>query len=292
MLTGSLVALVTPMLADGSIDYASLRKLVDWHIEQGTDGLVAMGTTGESPTLAVEEHLEVVRVVIEQAAGRVPVIAGTGANSTQEAIELSKKAKALGAAYGLSVVPYYNKPTQEGLFQHFKAIAEQGGLPTILYNVPGRTVADMNNDTVIRLSALPNIVGIKDATGNLDRAVDLISCAPSGFSLLTGDDATSLAFILLGGHGTITVTGNVAPGMMHEMCDLARQGRIADARAINDRLQHLHRHLFVEANPIPVKWALEELGRIPSGIRLPLTRLSESGQLLVKKALVAAGLGQ
>ncbi len=290
MLTGSLVAIATPMFENGDLDFESLRKLVDWHIEQGTDGIVAVGTTGESPTVGVEEHLEIIRTVIEQAAGRVPVIAGTGANSTREAIELTERARVIGADYALSVVPYYNKPSQEGLYQHFKMIAENVDLPVILYNVPGRTACDLSNDTVIRLSRLPNIVGIKDATGNLDRAVDLISRAPSDFMIYSGDDATTLAFILLGGHGTISVTANVAPGMMHEMCVLARQGRISEARLINNRLQHLHRNLFVEANPVPVKWALAELGLIKQGIRLPLTWMAEANEPAVRKAMTHAGL--
>lgn len=290
MLTGSLVAIATPMFENGDLDFASLKKLVDWHIEQGTDGIVAVGTTGESPTVDVEEHIEIIRVIIEQTAGRVPVIAGAGGNSTREAIELTRHAKELGADYALSVVPYYNKPTQEGLYQHFKTIAEAVDLPTILYNVPGRTVCDMANDTVVRLASLPNIVGLKDATGNLDRAVDLISRVPADFALYSGDDATTLAFVLLGGHGTISVTANVAPALMHEMCTLARQGRINEARLINDRLQLLHRNLFVEANPIPVKWALAELGKISQGIRLPLTWLAEANQPAVKKALAHAGL--
>ncbi len=290
MLTGSLVALATPMFENGDLDLATLRKLIDWHIEQGTDGLVAVGTTGESPTVDIDEHLEIIRTFVEQTAGRVPVIAGTGANSTREAVDLAQRAKDIGANYGLSVVPYYNKPGQEGLYQHYKAIAESVDLPTILYNVPGRTACDLANDTVIRLAELPNIVGLKDATGNLDRAVDLISRAPSDFALYSGDDATTLAFILLGGHGTISVTANVAPRLMHEMCVLARQGKISEARLINDRLQYLHRHLFVEANPIPVKWAMAELDLMGKGIRLPLTWLAESNQAAVKTALVKAGL--
>lgn len=290
MLTGSLVAIATPMFDNGDLDFARLKKLVDWHIDQGTDGIVAVGTTGESPTVGVDEHLEIIRTVIEQAAGRVPVIAGTGANSTREAIELTERAKAIGADYALSVVPYYNKPSQEGLYLHFKAIAEAVDIPVILYNVPGRTGCDLANDTVIRLAEIPNIVGIKDATGNLDRAVDLISRAPTDFQLYSGDDATTLAFVLLGGHGTISVTANVAPGMMHEMCVLARQGRISEARIINNRLQHLHRDLFVEANPIPVKWAMAELGLIEKGIRLPLTWLASANQPRVRKAMQHAGL--
>lgn len=289
MLTGSLVAIVTPMFDDGRLDFDRLRKLVDWHIKEGTQAIVAVGTTGESPTVDVEEHIEVVRVVVEQAAGRVPVIAGTGANSTREAIHLSQRAKAVGAAYGLSVVPYYNKPTQEGLYQHYKAIAEQGGLPTLLYNVPGRTVADMSNDTVLRLAAVPGIVGIKEATGNLERAADLVRRAPKDFLLYSGDDGSALAFLLLGGHGVISVTTNVAPGRMQQMCTAALAGDIATARELNNSLQGLHKHLFVEANPIPVKWALEEMGLIGPGIRLPLTRLSDGAQDVVRQAMQMAG---
>jgi 4-hydroxy-tetrahydrodipicolinate synthase len=290
MLTGSLVAIVTPMFEDGSLDFASLRKLVDWHIEQGTDGIVAVGTTGESPTVDVDEHIEIVRVVVEQAAGRVPVIAGTGANSTREAINLSLRAKAAGANYGLSVVPYYNRPTQEGMFQHFKAITEASELPTILYNVPGRTVADLSNDTALRLAQLPFVVGIKDATGNLERAADLVKRAPADFALYTGDDASAMAFMLIGGHGVITVTGNIAPKQMHLLCKKAIEGDAAGARALNDPLQDLHKHLFIEANPIPVKWAVEQMGLIQAGIRLPLTPLSHSAQTLVSDAMAAAGL--
>ncbi|WP_373975577.1 4-hydroxy-tetrahydrodipicolinate synthase [Chitinibacter sp. SCUT-21] len=290
MLTGSLVALVTPMDVNGEIDFPTLRKLVDWHIEQGTNGIVAVGTTGESPTVDVEEHIAIVRAVVEQAAGRVPVIAGTGANSTREAIHLSNRALEVGANYGLSVVPYYNKPTQNGLYQHFKSIAENTALPTLLYNVPGRTACDLSNDTALELAKLPNIVGIKDATGNLERAADLAKRAPSDFALYSGDDASTLPFILIGGHGTISVTANVAPQAMSQMCAAAAAGQISTARAINDKLQDLHRHLFIEANPIPVKWALEAMGKIPAGIRLPLTRLSEPAQAIVRKALQAADL--
>nr|WP_314898776.1 4-hydroxy-tetrahydrodipicolinate synthase [uncultured Deefgea sp.] len=290
MLTGSLVALVTPMDADGQINYSALRKLVDWHIEQGTDGLVAVGTTGESPTVAVDEHIEVVRVVVEQAACRVPVIAGTGANSTREAIYLSERALAVGANYGLSVVPYYNKPSQQGLYLHFKAIAENSKLPTLLYNVPGRTVCDLSNDTALKLAELSNIVGIKDATGNMERAADMMLRAPKDFAFYSGDDASTLPFILLGGHGTISVTANVAPKAMHEMCQAALNGDISAAKLINDRLQGLHKHLFIEANPIPVKWALEEMGKIPEGIRLPLTRLADGVQSTVRQAMLQAGV--
>jgi 4-hydroxy-tetrahydrodipicolinate synthase len=290
MLTGSLVALVTPMDVNGEIDFPTLRKLVDWHIEQGTDGIVAVGTTGESPTVDVEEHIAIVRTVVEQAAGRVPVIAGTGANSTREAIYLSNQALTVGASYGLSVVPYYNKPTQAGLYLHFKTIAENTALPTLLYNVPGRTACDLSNDTALQLAALPNIVGIKDATGNLERAAELIKNAPKDFAIYSGDDASTLPFILIGGHGTISVTANVAPKAMHEMCVAATAGKIDTAKAINNDLQGLHRHLFIEANPIPVKWALEKMGKIPAGIRLPLTRLSDNAQPVLLEAMQTAGL--
>jgi 4-hydroxy-tetrahydrodipicolinate synthase len=290
MLTGSLVALVTPMDVNGDIDFPTLRKLVDWHIEQGTNGIVAVGTTGESPTVDVEEHIAIVRTVVEQAAGRVPVIAGTGANSTREAIHLSNQALAVGANYGLSVVPYYNKPTQAGLFLHFKTIAENTALPTLLYNVPGRTACDLSNDTALQLAQLPNIVGIKDATGNLERAAELIKRAPKDFAIYSGDDASTLPFILIGGHGTISVTANVAPQAMSQMCAAAATGDIAKAKTINDTLQGLHRHLFIEANPIPVKWALEKMGKIPAGIRLPLTRLSDNAQAVLFAAMQTAGL--
>ncbi|QLI83089.1 4-hydroxy-tetrahydrodipicolinate synthase [Chitinibacter fontanus] len=290
MLTGSLVALVTPMDVNGEIDFPTLRKLVDWHIEQGTSGIVAVGTTGESPTVDVEEHIAVVRTVVEQAAGRVPVIAGTGANSTREAIHLSNQALAVGANFGLSVVPYYNKPTQTGLYQHFKTITENTALPTLLYNVPGRTACDLSNDTALELAKLPNIVGIKDATGNMERAADLVKRAPANFAIYSGDDASTLPFILIGGHGTISVTANVAPNAMSQMCQAALNGQIDTAKSINDTLQGLHKHLFIEANPIPVKWALETMQKIPAGIRLPLTRLSESAQPIVREAMQTAGL--
>ncbi|XZG71258.1 4-hydroxy-tetrahydrodipicolinate synthase [Chitinibacteraceae bacterium HSL-7] len=289
MLTGSLVAIVTPMFEDGSLDFETLRRLVDWHVAEGTQGIVAVGTTGESPTVDVDEHIEIVRVVVDQAAKRVPVIAGTGGNSTREAIELSRRAKAVGADYGLSVVPYYNRPTQEGMYLHYKAIAEACELPTLLYNVPGRTVADMNNDTVLRLAQLPNIVGIKDATGNMERAIDLIKRAPQDFGLYSGDDGSAMPFMLLGGHGVISVSTNVAPRKMQDMCVAARAGDIATARRINDELAGVHKQLFVEANPIPVKWALEAMNRIGPGIRLPLTRLSNGAQDGLRQALVQAG---
>lgn len=288
MLKGSLVAIVTPMFEDGTLDFDALRKLVDFHIAEGSDGLVVVGTTGESPTVSVDEHVELIRVVVQQAAGRVPVIAGTGANSTKEAIALSQMAKDVGADMTLSVVPYYNRPTQEGMYLHFKAIAEAVDIPMIVYNVPGRTVADMSNDTALRLAALPNIVGIKDATGNLERCADLVKRAPKDFALYTGDDATAMAFMLLGGHGVITVTGNVAPKAMHELCVKSFAGDIAGARAVNDKLMGLHKQLFIEANPIPVKWAVQQMGLIKSGIRLPLTPLTEGCYSAVKQAMQQA----
>jgi 4-hydroxy-tetrahydrodipicolinate synthase len=290
MIKGSLVAIVTPMHEDGSLDFAGLRKLLDWHVAQGTDGIVVVGTTGESPTVDFDEHCELIRVTVEHVAGRIPVIAGTGGNSTHEAIELTHCAKSAGAQAVLSVVPYYNKPTQEGLYQHFKAIAEAVDIPLVLYNVPGRTVADMGNDTVLRLAAIPNIVGIKDATGNIERATDLIRRAPEDFALYSGDDASGLAFMLLGGHGVISVTANVAPRLMHELCEAAFAGDLARARKINLRLFGLHTKLFVEANPIPVKWALAEMGLIERGLRLPLVPLSATQHEVVRAAIKQAGL--
>ena len=290
MIQGSIVAIVTPMRADGSLDYPRLKSLVDFHVAEGTDGIVIVGTTGESPTVDVDEHCELIRAAVEYAAGRIPVIAGTGGNSTSEAIELTAFAKQAGAAASLNVVPYYNKPTQEGLYRHFKAIAEAVDLPMILYNVPGRTVADMGNDTTLRLSQVPGIVGIKDATGNMERGADLIKRVPSGFALYSGDDASALAFILLGGHGTISVTANVAPRLMHEMCSAALAGDLAKAREINSRLLGLHRHLFVEANPIPVKWAVSRMGLMEEGIRLPLTPLSSEYHERVLQAMREAGI--
>ena len=289
-LQGSLVALVTPMHEDGSLDLSGLRKLIDWHIAQGTDGIVIVGTTGESPTVGFEEHCELIRIAVDQAAGRVPVIAGTGANSTSEAITLTQCAEAAGAVAGLSVVPYYNKPTQEGLYQHYRTIAESVDLPLILYNVPGRTVADLSNDTALRLAQVPGIIGIKDATGNMERATDLIRRAPEGFALYSGDDASALPFMLLGGHGVISVTANVAPKLMHEMCVAAFAGNLQAARETNNKLIGLHSHLFVEANPIPVKWACAALGLIEAGMRLPLTPLSNQHHAIVRNALQQAGL--
>ncbi|NMG76733.1 4-hydroxy-tetrahydrodipicolinate synthase [Aromatoleum diolicum] len=290
MITGSIVAIVTPMNEDGSLDYPRLRALIDFHVAEGTDGLVIVGTTGESPTVDVDEHCELIRVAVEHTAGRIPVIAGTGANSTAEAIELTRYAEKAGAVAHLSVVPYYNKPTQEGLYRHFRAIAEAVELPLVLYNVPGRTVADLGNDTTLRLAQIPNIIGIKDATGSIERACDLVERAPKDFALYTGDDMTAAAFILLGGHGTISVTANVAPRAMHEMCAAALAGDAIKAREINARLVALHRDLFCEANPIPVKWAVQQMGMIQAGIRLPLTTLSEGLHERVRLAMRRAGV--
>jgi 4-hydroxy-tetrahydrodipicolinate synthase len=287
---GSLVAIVTPMSDDGALDLDALRRLVDWHIAEGTDGIVIVGTTGESPTVTYDEHCQLIRATVEQAAGRVPVIAGTGANSTAEAIELTECARAAGAQAGLSVVPYYNKPTQEGLYRHFRKIAEAVDLPLMLYNVPGRTVADLANDTVLRLSEVPGIVGLKDATGSMERAADLLRRVPKNFALYSGDDGSAMPFMLLGGHGVISVTANVAPRLMHEMCVAARAGDLARARELNDRLLPLHSKLFVEANPIPVKWACAELGLIPPGMRLPLTPLSPGQHETLRDAMRHADL--
>lgn len=290
MITGSIVAIVTPMRQDGSLDFDRFRSLIDFHIAESTDGIVVAGTTGESPTVAVEEHCELIRVAVEHADGRIPVIAGTGANSTREAIALARFAHQAGAQAHLSVVPYYNKPTQEGLYQHFRSIAEAVELPLILYNVPARTVADLSNDTALRLAEVPNIIGIKDATGSLDRICDLVERAPQGFALYTGDDMTTAAFILLGGHGAISVTANVAPRAMHDMCTAALAGEAATVREINARLVWLHRHLFCEANPIPVKWAVQQMGLIEGGIRLPLTPLPHTCQERVREAMRRAGV--
>ncbi|MCM2253833.1 MAG: 4-hydroxy-tetrahydrodipicolinate synthase [Ramlibacter sp.] len=290
MITGSIVAIVTPMHEDGSLDFPRLRSLIDWHVAEGTDGIVIVGTTGESPTVSVDEHCELIRVAVEHAAGRIPVIAGTGANSTAEAVELTRFAQEAGAVAHLSVVPYYNRPSQEGLYRHFRTIAEAVELPMILYNVPGRTVADLSNDTTLRLAEIPNVIGVKDATGSIDRACDLIERAPQGFALYSGDDMTVAAFILLGGHGTISVTANVAPRAMHEMCAAALEGNAIKAREINARLVGLHRHLFCEANPIPVKWAVEHMGLIGGGIRLPLTPLGDSLHERVRQAMRQAGI--
>ncbi len=286
---GSLVAIVTPMADDGALDLAAFRALLDWHIAEGTDGIVVVGTTGESPTVDFDEHRLLIETAVQHVAGRVPVIAGTGANSTKEAIELSQYAKNAGAAMSLSVVPYYNKPTQEGLYRHFRAIAEAVDIPQILYNVPGRTVADLGNDTVLRLAEVPGIVGIKDATGNLERGSDLLRRRPQGFSVYSGDDASGVALMLLGGEGVISVTANVAPRLMHEMCVAALAGDARQAAAVNSRLIGLHRHLFCEANPIPVKWAVQQLGLTGGGIRLPLTPLAPQFHELVREAMQQAG---
>ena len=290
MITGSLVAIVTPMQDDGSLDFPRLRSLIDWHIAEGTDGIVIVGTTGESPTVTVGEHCELIRVAVEHCAGRVPVIAGTGANSTAEAVELTRFAAQAGANAHLSVVPYYNRPTQEGLYRHFRTIAEAVELPLILYNVPGRTVADLANDTALRLAEVPNIVGLKDATGNLDRACDLIERAPADFALYSGDDMTSAAFLMLGGHGVISVTANVAPRAMHALCAAAAAGDMRTLRETNAALTGLHRDLFCEANPIPVKWAVARMGLVGDGIRLPLTPLSAAHHERVRAAMRKAGI--
>jgi 4-hydroxy-tetrahydrodipicolinate synthase len=289
MLHGSLVAVVTPMLPDGGLDLDGLRKLIDWHVAEGTAAIVVVGTTGESPTVDVIEHHTLISTAVSHAAGRIHVMAGTGANSTIEAIALARFAKSAGADSHLSVVPYYNKPTQEGLYRHFRAIAEAVDLPLVLYNVPGRTVADLHNDTIVRLAEVPNIVGVKEATGDLGRAQDLFARLPAEFACYSGDDATGMAFTLLGGHGVISVTANVAPGPMARMMAAARAGDIATARRINASLIALHRDLFVEANPIPVKWALAEMRRICPGIRLPLTPLSSHHHETLRAALRHAG---
>ena len=289
-ITGSIVALATPMLEDGAIDYPGLRRLVDWHVDQGTDCIVAVGTTGESPTVSVQEHLDIIRVCVEQAKGRIPIMAGCGANSTAEAIELARRAKDVGADCQLQVVPYYNKPTQEGLFQHFKAIAQAVDLPLVLYNVPGRTVADMQHDTVMRLALVPGIVGIKEATGNIERAQWLIREAPKGFAIYSGDDPTAVALMICGGQGNISVTANVAPALMHQLCAAALAGDHRTAMDIQFKLLPLHKHLFVEANPIPLKWAMVKLGLCGPAMRLPLTPLSSRYHAVVETALRASGL--
>jgi 4-hydroxy-tetrahydrodipicolinate synthase len=289
MLSGSLVAIVTPMLADGALDLARLKSLIDWHVAEGTDGIVIVGTTGESPTVDVAEHCKLIESAVQFCAGRVPVIAGTGGNSTKEAIALTQFAAKAGANYSLSVVPYYNKPTQEGLYRHYRAIAESSELPMILYNVPSRTVADLHNDTVIRLAQVKGIVGLKEATSSVDRVQDLMKRAPKGFLVFSGDDATALSYMLLGAHGVISVTANVAPRLMHELCASARSGKTAEAIAINNRLLGLHKNLFLESNPIPVKWALNRMGRIAEGIRLPLTPLTAPHHEPLSASLREAG---
>ena len=289
-IVGSIVALVTPMHEDGSVDYDALRRLVDWHIAEGTACIGAVGTTGESPTVTVEEHCEVIRVCVEHAKGRIPVMAGTGGNSTAEAIELSRYALKVGADCTLSVVPYYNKPSQEGIYRHFKAIAEAVDVPMVLYNVPGRTVADMNIETTLRLAQVPGIVGIKEASGQIDRAAWLIKQAPKGFSIYSGDDGTAIALMLLGGHGNVSVTANVAPRLMSQLCKAALAGQAKEATAIHLKLLALHKNLFIEPSPAPTKWAMAKLGLCSDALRLPITPLSDAGQEVVEQALREAGL--
>ena len=290
MITGSLVALVTPMLEDGSVDFNAYRALIDWHVEQGTDAIVAVGTSGESPTVSVDEHCELMKVAVEHAAGRIPVIAGAGGNSTHEAIKLTRYAHSVGANATLQVVPYYNKPTQEGLYQHFKAIAESSDCPVVLYNVPGRTVADLANETIVRLAQVDNIIGVKDATGDIGRGIQLLKQVPKDFAVYSGDDSTAAALILMGAQGNISVTANIAPKLMHDLCVAALNQDVVEVRRLNAVLCDLNKLLFVEANPIPVKWALAEMGKIGLGIRLPLTVLSEGNQSVIRAALKSAQL--
>jgi 4-hydroxy-tetrahydrodipicolinate synthase len=287
---GSIPAIVTPMLEDGGLDLPAFRQLIDWHIAEGTDALVVVGTSGESATLSVDEHILMIETAVEHVAGRIPVIAGAGGNSTVEAVELTKQARDLGADATLQVVPYYNKPTQEGIYRHFSKIAESVDLPVILYNVPGRTVADMSNETILRLAQVPGIIGVKEATGNIDRAAHLIKAAPADFSIFSGDDPTAIALMLLGGHGNISVTANVAPRAMSDLCKAALAGDVKTARDLHMKLLSLHKNLFIESNPIPVKWALEQMGRMKGGIRLPLTPLDARCHEAVRAALVEAGL--
>jgi 4-hydroxy-tetrahydrodipicolinate synthase len=286
----SIVALITPMHEDGSIDYPALRRLIDWHIEQGTDCIGVVGTTGESPTVSVEEHCEIIRVSVEQAAGRVPIMAGCGANSTSEAIELTRFAKQVGADCQLQVVPYYNKPTPEGQYQHFRTIAEAVDLPMVLYNVPGRTVADMQHDTVMRLAQIDGIIGIKEATGNIERAQWLIHEAPKGFSVYSGDDGTAVALMLCGGHGNVSVTANIAPKLMHEMCLAAIAGQAQQAMAIQRQLLSLHKNMFAESNPIPVKWAAHRMGLCGPTLRLPMTPFSSHLHPALENAMRSCGV--
>jgi 4-hydroxy-tetrahydrodipicolinate synthase len=290
MIKGSLVAIVTPMHDDGSLDLDKYRALIDWHIEAGTAAIVAVGTTGESQTVSVEEHQELIRVAVEHSRGRVPVIAGTGANSTREAVELTRHASDVGAQATLQVAPYYNKPTQEGLYRHFKAVAEEAGLPVILYNVPSRTVSDIANETVLRLAQLPGVIGLKDATGDMYRGADLLARLPEDFAVYSGNDDSALALMAMGGHGVISVTANVAPKEMAQMCRAALDNDFRSAVAINRRLLPLHGKLFVEANPIPLKWAMTRMGLIEGGIRLPLTPLSQAHHDTVLAALEASGV--
>ena len=290
MITGSSVALVTPMHSNGDVDWENLDKLVDMHVEKGTDSIVAVGTTGESATLNCDEHCQVIKRVVERVAGKIPVIAGTGANSTAEAIELTAEAKAMGADACLLVTPYYNKPTQEGLYQHYKAVAEAVDIPQILYNVPGRTACDMQPATALRLAELPNIVGIKEATGDIERAKELIAKAPEGFAIYSGDDETAVELMLAGGHGNISVTANIAPAEMAKLCSLAMNGEAEEARNLNQSLMQLHNSMFVESNPIPVKWAMAEMGWMGYGIRLPLTVLADEYHETVREAMKSCDL--
>ena len=290
MIKGSIVAIVTPMFEDGSLDRDSLRKLLDWHIAEGTDGIVIVGTTGESATVSPEEHCELVKLAVDHVARRIPVIAGTGGNSTVEAIALTRHAKEVGADASLQVVPYYNRPTQEGMYRHFRTIAEAVDLPIILYNVPGRTVADMGNETIARLAPIDNIVGVKDATGNIGRGIELLRMVDKSFAVYSGDDATAMALMFCGGAGNISVTANVAPRAMHELCAAAMAGDIARAIEINNGVLDLHGKLFIEPNPVPVKWALAEMGKMPAGLRLPLAPLSTQYHDAVRAALAAAGV--
>ena len=289
MLKGSLVALITPMNQDGSINYEQLHDLIDWHIENGTDGIVAVGTTGESATLPVEEHLTVIEATVKHVNKRVPVIAGTGANNTVEAIALSKAAEQAGADYTLSVVPYYNKPSQEGIYQHFKAIAEATSIPMVIYNVPGRTVVSMSNDTILRLAEIPNIVGVKEASGNIGSNIELINRAPEGFAVLSGDDSTGLPFMLCGGHGVVTVAANVAPKLFADMCRAALEGDIATARRLNEQLIPIYNTMFCEPSPAAPKWGLSLLDKCEPHLRLPLVALTEAGQAKVRAALEKSG---
>ena len=289
-IVGSIVALVTPMHEDGSVDYDGLRRLIDWHIAEGTDCIGVVGTTGESPTVSVDEHCEIIRVSVAHAAGRVPVMAGAGANSTREAIEITRFSKSVGADCSLQVVPYYNKPSQEGIYQHFKAIAEAVDLPVVLYNVPGRTVADMQPETALRLAQLPGVIGIKEASGNIERACQLIKHAPKGFSIYSGDDGTAVALMLLGGHGNVSVTANVAPRLMHELCMAALEGDARRAAALHLRLLPLHKQLFCEPSPAPAKWAMAQLGLCQPHLRLPIVPLTDAGQVAVRQALRDSGL--
>jgi 4-hydroxy-tetrahydrodipicolinate synthase len=289
-IVGSIVALVTPMNEDGSVDYDALRRLIDWHVAEGTACIGVVGTTGESPTVSVEEHCEIIRVAVEHAAGRVPVMAGAGANATSEAIELTRFAQKVGADCSLQVVPYYNKPSQEGMYRHFRAVAEAVDLPMVLYNVPSRTVADMQPETAIRLAQVPGVIGIKEASGNIERAAWLVKQAPAGFSIYSGDDGTAVALMLLGGHGNVSVTANVAPRAMAELCRAAVAGEARRAAALHLQLLPLHRALFCEPSPAPTKWALAQLGRCGATLRLPLTDLTAAGQAAVREALHASGV--